>query len=331
MAWLFLLSVLISAAPAPAQQDATTQSTIPGSISGTITDPSGELVPGARITLTQGSATRATLADDNGRFLFDSVPAGPFRLTITAAGFAPRTIPGTLSPGESYEAGGIALAPGASIAVEVRPTSELAAEQLKAEEKQRVLGFMPNFYVTYEPNPAPLSSPQKYQLAWRAAIDPINIAFLAGFAGISQANNDDPGFGQGAAGYGKRFGATYGSFVTSTFISGAVFPQIFKEDPRYIYKGTGSKVSRTWYALKTVLICRKDNTGRFGACYSNIFGTMAGGAASNLFYTKSDRDGLSLTFENFGFALLDDAFENLMQEFVIRHFTPHLPKLTPQP
>ena len=117
---------------------------------------------------------------------------------------------------------------------------EVAEEQLKVEEKQRVLGVIPNFYVSYIPNPVPLTYKQKFKLAWKTTVDPVTILLNGAFAGVEQAQNHFRGYGQGAEGYGKRFGASYADTVTSTFIGGAILPSLLKQDPRYFYKGTGS-------------------------------------------------------------------------------------------
>jgi len=85
--------------------------------------------------------------------------------------------------------------------------TEVAEEEIKIEEKQRVLGVIPNFYVSYDPNAVPLTSKQKFKLAWKTIVDPVTFVLVGGIAGVEQAQNDFSGYGQGAQGYGKRFGA----------------------------------------------------------------------------------------------------------------------------
>ena len=141
----------------------------------------------------------------------------------------------------------------------VVPRAEVAEEELKIEEKQRVLGVIPNFYVSYISDAAPLDSKQKYQLAWKSVIDPITIVITGAAAGLEQSQNAFSGYGQGAAGYGKRFGASYGDTVVGTFIGSAILPSILKQDPRYFYKGTGTTRSRFFYALANAVITKGDN------------------------------------------------------------------------
>src|SRR4029077_7019402 len=122
------------------------------------------------------------------------------------------------------------------------------------QEKQRALGFIPNFYVSYVPNAAPLAPKQKFKLAWKQMVDPVTFGLTGAIAGIQQAQNDFRGFGQGAQGYAKRYGAAYAADATGTLIGAAILPSILKQDPRYFYKGTGSKRSRVLYAVAASVI-----------------------------------------------------------------------------
>jgi hypothetical protein len=107
-------------------------------------------------------------------------------------------------------------------------------------------------------------------------------------------------------------------------IGGAVLPSLLKQDPRYFYKGDGSTRSRIFYAAAMTVVCKGDN-GRWQPNYSNMTASLASGAISNLYYPSADRNGAALTFENFGIGLVEDAAENLFQEFLVRKLTPKLP------
>src|SRR5262249_5381575 len=201
-------------------------------------------------------------------------------------------------------------------ATEVRVTpsvEQIAQDEIKAEEKQRALGFIPNFYVTYNPNAVPLSPKQKFELAWKSTTDPVTFGLTAAIAGVEQATNYASGYGQGAAGYGKRFGAAYADSVTGTFIGGAILPSLLKQDPRYFYKGSGSKSSRILYALANAVICKGDN-GHWQFNYSSIGGSLAAGALSNLYYPGKDRNAATWTFENTLIGIGATAATNLLQE-----------------
>jgi hypothetical protein len=305
----------------PAQQ---TDQQSSGSIGGTVVDQTGAVVASAHVTLTRGDQfpAREAQSDGDGRFSFASIAPGPFRIEITLPGFLPQTFSGTLHSGEDFLLPQITLMVGANIDVVVLPQEVVAEAQLKQEEKQRVLGVVPNFYVSYIPDAAPLSSKQKFQLGWKSTFDPVNLVIIGGVAGIQQATNTFSGYGQGAQGYGKRYGATFADVVAGTFIASAILPSLLKQDPRYFYKGIGSKRSRLLYALGNAVICKGDN-GRWQANYSNIFGNLAAGGVSNLYYPADDR-GAALTFENALVGIGATAAANVIQEFLIRKLTPHI-------
>jgi Carboxypeptidase regulatory-like domain len=304
----------------------------PGSISGTVVDRTGTAVAGAHIKLTREgqSPDQEAQAGEDGQFSFTNIPPGPFQLTFTSTGFATQLFSGTLTSEQGYVTPPITLVVATAITevhVELSPV-ELAQEELKDQEKQRVLGVIPNFYVTYVPNAVPLSSKQKFQLAWKTTVDPVSFGVTGAVAGIEQAQNHFSGYGQGAEGYAKRYGAAYADFVTSTFIGGAILPSLLKQDPRYFYKGTGGTRSRILYAIANSVICKGDN-GHWQANYSEILGSLASGGISNLYYPASDRNGAALTFENAAIGIGATAAINLLQEFVIRKLTPNVPANQP--
>ena len=305
---------------------------LPGNISGTVIDRTGAVVAGCRVRLTRPnqSSILEARSGDNGQFSFANVPPGPFQLTITFPGFAPQTASGILPPGETYIVPPVGLTVATAL-TEVQvglSTVEVAQEQVRDEEKQRVLGFVPNFYVTYVPHAAPLNSKQKFTLAWKTTIDPVTFALVGVIAGIQQAQNSFSGYGQGAAGYGKRYGASYADLVSGTFIGSAILPSLLKQDPRYFYKGTGSKRSRILYAIAGAVICKGDN-GKWQPNYSSVLGNLAAGGLSNLYYPAKSRDGVGLTFESGAIGIGATAGANLIQEFLIRNLTPKVSHTDP--
>ena len=301
-------------------------------ISGTVVDGAGAVAVGARVRLTREdqSPAQEVLSGENGQFSFANLPPGPFQLTITAAGFETQEFSGSLRSGDSYIVPEIRLAL-ATVMSEVRvglTPEEVALIQVKEEEKQRVLGFIPNFYVSYIPDAAPLAPKQKYQLAWKSVIDPFTFVGVGALAGLEQASDDFSGYGQGAQGYAKRFGAAYADVVSSTFVGSAILPSLLKQDPRYFYKGTGSARSRVLYALANAVICKGDNK-RWQPNYSAILGSFAAGGISYLYYPASNRDGTQLILQNSLIGIGESAIENVLQEFVVRKFTPRLQRHSP--
>jgi Carboxypeptidase regulatory-like domain len=312
--------------PAGAQQPEQQPS---GIISGTVIDRTGAAVPGARVTLTRGdqSSAQEAVAGDDGQFFFPNVAPGPFQLTITAAGFATQTSSGILHAGEAYAVPPIAM-PVASVVTEIHvsPAEEAKAE-LKTEEKQRVLGVIPNFYVTYVADAAPLNSRQKFQLAWKTTIDPVTFVVTGATAGFEQATDFYSGYGQGPQGYGKRFGAAYADTVIGTFIGGAVLPSLLKQDPRYFYKGSGTVRARILYSIATAVICKGDN-GRWQANYSNIAGNFAASGIANAYYPANDR-GAGLTVESALIGIGASSAAALLEEFLVPKLTPNFSRTNP--
>jgi len=304
----------------------------PGSVTGMVVDQSTAVVTGARLRLTREDASpaRETTSASDGQFSFSGVAPGPFHLTISAAGFASETSSGFLHPGEIRTFPKIMLGVASNLSeVEVTLTrTELAEKEIKLEEKQRVLGIVPNCYVSYLPDAVPLTRKQKFELAWKTVIDPVTFLMVGGEAGIEQWQNHFAGYGQGAQGYGKRFGAGYADTFSGTFVGGAILPSLLKQDPRYFYKGTGSKRSRFLYAIANAFICKGDNR-RWQPNYSNILGSLAAGGISNIYYPAQDRDGLGLTVENAAIGIAATAFSNVLQEFIIRRLSSNVPKGEP--
>jgi hypothetical protein len=297
-----------------------------GTISGRVVDPSENfLVSASAQLLPDHHSELVTSSNNEGRFLFPEVPAGAFTLDITAPGFALKEITGVLHPGETLELLDVTLSiASATTDVQVNAAShyELAQEQLKIQETQRVFGVIPNFYVTYDPRAVSLSSKQKYALAWKSSVDPVTFAASGLIAGIEQAGGQFNGYGQGASGFAKRFGASYGDSFIGTMLGSAVFPSLLKQDPRYFYKGTGSTRSRMLYALGNAVVCKGDN-GHWQLNYSGILGSLAAGGVSNLYYPAKDRSGVGLTFENTLLGIAGTGIANLFQEFLVRKLTPH--------
>lgn len=298
-----------------------------GSISGTVIDQSGAVVAGAQINLSrEGQSLSPQLSSGDGQFSFSKIAPGPFQITVRSLGFAPQTYSGTLQPGEILTVPAIALGVASavtevSVGLSRADVEAVAEEQIKVEEKQRVLGVLPNFYVSYIPNAAPLTSKQKFKLAAKTTIDPFTFVMVAGTAGVEQAQNHFIEYGQGVQGYAKRFGANYADAVSGVFIGGAILPSILKQDPRYFYKGTGSMPSRIRYAIAMSIICKGDN-GRWQPNYSGILGSLASGGLSNLYYPENDRDSAALTFDNTAIGIASSAASNLLQEFLIKKLTP---------
>ncbi len=163
-----------------------------------------------------------------------------YRITVSREGFVTWTSAViTLAPGQHVFLSGVELKiEGEQTSVTVYgSTEQVAVEQIHIEEQQRVLGFIPNFYVVYDSkNAVPLTAKLKFKLAMRVSVDPISIAAVTSMAAIKQAAGT-PDFVQGAKGYGQRVGAIGTDSFSDILIGGAILPSLLHQDPRYFYQG----------------------------------------------------------------------------------------------
>ena len=158
-----------------------------------------------------------------------------------------------------------------------------------------------------------LSPRQKFRLAFRSATDPVQFVIAAADAGLSQASNDYKGYGQGAEGYFKRWGASYADNFDGAMFGGAVFPVLLHQDPRYFRKGTGTVKSRFFYSVLSTVRCKGDN-GRWQPNYSNILGNLAAGGIAQAYYPSTDR-GTGLVFSRAFTVTAEGAIGGLVLEF----------------
>jgi hypothetical protein len=301
-------------------------------LSGTVTDTDQATISTAHISIedNETKTTRATQSDAAGAFSFLAVPPGKYLVRITAPGFASWKIEDVV-----IHAGQDLVLPTILLGVEsIRSTidaitqEDLAEQQISAEVKQRIIGILPNFYVSYIPDAAPLTRKQKFKLALKVTIDPVTFFTTGVTAGIEQWQGDFEGYGQGFSGYAQRYGATYGDRVTSTFFGAALLPSLLHQDPRYFYRGHGRIVTRALYAISTVVICKGDN-GHWQPNYSNVLGNLAAGGISSLYYPNSEKHDAQVTVDNILIGIGTGAIGTLFQEFLLKHLTHGVPPPAP--
>jgi hypothetical protein len=291
---------------------------------GTVTDVNGHPVPNATVVLETPARDnpRTVTTPENGYFEFHDVkPGTPYQINITARDFAEWT-----SPTITLEAGQFKIVTGIQLRIEVEHTTvdvhydpvEVATEQFKAEEQQRVFGIIPNFYVNYDQNAEPLTAKMKFQLALKVSADPVTAAGILFVASAKQAGNS-PHYGQGWGAYGERVGAITADGFSDIMIGGAILPSLLHQDPRYFYQGTGTTDSRIRHAMLSPFVARYDN-GKWGPNYSSMGGVLASSALANLYYPRSDR-GAGLVFGNFAIGTAERIGASLAQEFIIGKFT----------
>lgn len=294
-----------------------------GRIIGTVTDTNEDAIPGASVSLIEDGVPNSPIVSTNesGFFVFNDVrPAVSYHVKISATHFGDWTSPIIqLKPGQDLDLAEIKLTLAVvETTVSAVSQEQLAQEQVKAAEKQRVLGVVPNFYVAYDPRTVPLTTTLKFKLAARTATDVVSIGGAAFLAGVYQAS-DTTAYQQGAKGYGQRFGAVYTTGVTDIMIGGAILPSLLHQDPRYFYQGVGTKKSRFMHAISAPFWCKGDD-GRWQFNYSSIGGDFASASLSNLYYPPADR-GASQTLTSVALSTGGRMANALAQEFILRRLT----------
>lgn len=299
-----------------------------GIISGTIQDVNGDLVPGAMVKLecSLPCASQTSKADENAAFSFHNLQLGvSYQIRVSANNFEEWVSPAILLTSDrsvNFVTGINLRVPDSAASVTVyASTAQIATEQVHIEEQQRVLGFIPNFYVVYDSqNAASLTAKLKFQLAMRVAIDPVTaagVAFMAGTRQIAHA----PDYQLGLKGYGQRVGAEAADGFSDILIGGAVLPSLLHQDPRYFYQGVGTDSSRLRHALVSPFICKGDN-GKWQPNYSSVGGDLAASALMVTYYPQSNR-GAGMVFEQFALNTAERELSAVMQEFILRRLTPY--------
>ena len=300
-----------------------------GSIQGTVTDPSDAPIFGAVVAVEGADGNRRMTATDvEGAFKISSLTLGNYSIRISAAGLSDWTVENVrpaVNPESNPLIAVLQVAPEVTTVTVGVSTNEVAAAQLSQELKQRVLGIIPNYYVTYENNAAPLSSKQKLHLGLRTLVDPTTFAAAGITAGIQQSMNSYHQWGQGSQAYAKRLGAAYGTVATNIMITSVLAESAFHQDPRYFYSGQGTKAQRAWYAIESAFRVKGDN-GKWQPPYAGVSGAIAAAEISQLYYPGSRTQytllGRSLMFHFAGLVGL-----NLAEEFLLKKVTHHVPEV----
>jgi len=300
-----------------------------GSIQGHVTDSSDTPIFGAVVTV-QGAdgSPRTTVSDSEGAFKISSLTPGNYSVKVSASGMSDWTalnVPASLTPESMPVLAVLQVAPEITTVTVGLPPEEVAEGQLHQELKQRALGMIPNYYVTYESHPAPLSPKQKLHLGLATLLDPVSIGVVGATAGIQQAMNSYHQFGQGAEGFGKRFGADYGAALNHMVITSVVADSVLHQDPRYFYSGQGTKARRAWYAIASAFRAKGDN-GKWQPPYADLIGTTAAAEVSNIYYPGSRTQytllGRSLMFHFAGLVAV-----NLAEELFLKKVTSNTPEV----
>jgi hypothetical protein len=287
-------------------------------IRGTVTDVNDGPISGAVVTLHGIDGDDCSVRTNNDGYfeIRDLDPKVSYHITVSALGFATWESPTiSLEPGESKFVNASKLQileVQTSVTVTPEDPAEIATEEVKTEEQQRGFLIIPNFYAVYSPNPAPLNAKLKFNLSLRVARDPFTLGGVTTYAAAQQAAGN-PRYVQGFRGYAERLGANSVTSFADIMLDGAVFPSLLHQDPRYFYKGTGSKRSRVLHVFSSLVIARGDN-GQLQPNFSSIGGDLASSSLANLYYPKANR-GVGLIMQGFGIDAAVHVTIRMLDEF----------------
>lgn len=206
---------------------------------------------------------------------------------------------------------------------QVQPVSEKTVRDAGLEPKppdagtsnDRLFFALPNFLtVRQAAGIEPLSSAEKFRVVARGSFDYFQGVWYGALAGIGQAENSEPSFGQGASGYAKRYGTAAADGTIEDFMTGAVLPSLLHQDPRYFQSGQGGFLRRTGYAMSRIVVTRGDS-GRTEFNFSEIVGSALSAGISNYSYhPRADRT-LANTAQGWGAQIGYDTFTIVLKEF----------------
>jgi hypothetical protein len=165
-----------------------------------------------------------------------------------------------------------------------------AANATSATSKDRLFFALPNFLTLENAGQVPpLTVGQKFKVVAQGSFDPVQIVWYAALSGIAQAENSEPGYGQGAVGYGKRYGAYAADGTIENFFVGAILPSVLRQDPRFFQKADGSFFDRAGYAVSRIVVTRGDS-GHTQFNFSEVFGSaIASGISTYSYHPHADR------------------------------------------
>jgi hypothetical protein len=240
-------------------------------------------------------------------------------LALLSSPAAGQQTPGT--PGGKPTTQPPASQPPASASPAPQPSTagDTAKDSQKADKKgtsnDRLFFALPNFLTLENAGQVPpLTAGQKFKVVARSSFDYVQYPWYGFLAAISQAENSEAGFGQGAEGYGKRFGSYFADGTIENFMVGAVFPSVLRQDPRYFQLGQGGFTHRAGYAISRIFVTRTDS-GHQQFNYSEIFGSaMSAGISTYSYHPHADKT-LSNTASVWGSQVGYDTITFVVKEF----------------
>ncbi len=165
-----------------------------------------------------------------------------------------------------------------------------AAPATSGTSNDRLFFALPNFLtVDKNGNIIPLTPAQKFKVVARGAFDPVQIPWYAILSGIAQAENSEPGYGQGWEGYGKRWGSYAADGTIENFFVGAILPSIFRQDPRFFPTHDGGFVHRATYAVSRIVVTRGDSGRREFNISETLGAAISASISTYSYHPRADR------------------------------------------
>lgn len=195
------------------------------------------------------------------------------------------------------------------------PDQKAGTDLQTGTSNDRLFYTLPNFLTIQNARELPpLTTGEKFKVVARGSFDYVEYFWYGSLAGISQAENSEPGFGQGAAGYGKRYGATLADGTIENFMTGAILPSLLREDPRFYQSGRGSFWHRTGYAVSRIFVTRTDR-GHERFNFSEIVGSALSAGISTYSYHPHDDRNLPNATSVWGTQVGYDTLTIVVKEF----------------
>ncbi|MGE5321539.1 MAG: hypothetical protein ACM3SW_01670 [Actinomycetota bacterium] len=290
------------------------------------------LLPGPRASSQDGNSpasdfVKQIFTADSNTFMPQSNSGSPFHPPLahtsdqTGASFSPRNLPAGTADSSTAAEPAVVHPPCAE------PAQLFSASEYNGPLKRLAAWFSRRPEIATVParkngkRICGLYAEQKFQLFVRTTIDPVTFAGAAVSAGVSQWQNEDREFGQGAEGFGKRYGAAFADRATWNFFGKFFYPAIFQQDPRYFREGRGTIKSRLGHALAHSFVARSDS-GKPMPNLSLWAATSSTVAVVNLYHPGNDR-GFGPAAQRFGIAIGASMGIDVLREFwpeVVRKF-----------
>jgi hypothetical protein len=195
----------------------------------------------------------------------------------------------------------------------IQPGEDVPGDTRNDPVGKRVFGVLPNYRTANSADEfTPLTPKQKFFIGFKDSTDYPVYPLAGAFAALAQLTNQHAAFGQGMAGYGKRFATAYGDQTIGNMMTESLMPILFHQDPRYFRRGYGNKWGRAGYAATRIFVAPDDH-GRQRFNFSEVVGNSIAAGIGNAYYPgeRGAYDNVQRLYT----ALATDSFSQVLKEF----------------